>query len=427
MFYSTSQGGEENPAFSVPFNGSPFTVLREVMIPCVDALERNVPNAYFPRIASSLAAQFGDGRCLCEALGGSGWGVEPDQFTRYVNHLADCGITGFAMHIQQLKLDSTSKTDWPPSQPLHLGWKDAYASVLQEIRPTNRHADTLAVAPMRGVSAVYSARERVCTNVHNACVQPNTPATALSRDFIQMTSGLQDFHVTDEKQFECGALARQIGQCTYRHVVIHKGCLFARKPEQTAFTVQQPEENLLVYPDGDGRELAGKFLVLSRNGYVDDGEVLHTAFDFFTQPEGLLDASNLTASGLPFCNVPVAMEKEFVLDRDYPHAIYFFEQFHADCARVYVDGADAGFYWSNRENTMPFPLAAGRHCLKIWLYPSAFNRFGPHNHIDGDVYTCSPGQFTGEKNFADRQDAPLNTRTPEIHVKKFGIGALAVF
>lgn len=104
--YTAHLKGEENPAFSIPFNGSPFRVLREVMIPCVDALERNIPNPYYPRIASSLAMQYGHEKCMCEALGGSGWGIEPGQMKRYLSHLADCGIDTFAIHIQQLNLPS---------------------------------------------------------------------------------------------------------------------------------------------------------------------------------------------------------------------------------------------------------------------------------------------------------------------------------
>lgn len=76
--------GEENTFFQLSYSGSCFQVLNNVTIPAIDALGRYPENNYFSRIASSIAMQFGNGNCLAEALGGSGWGLKPQDFINYM-------------------------------------------------------------------------------------------------------------------------------------------------------------------------------------------------------------------------------------------------------------------------------------------------------------------------------------------------------
>jgi len=83
------------------------------------------------------------------------------------------------------------------------------------------------------------------------------------------------------------------------------------------------------------------------------------------------------------------------------------------------DGWCWGPDWTVR---MPAPLPAGRHKIVIHLTPSTFNRYGPHHHVDGDRPIVSPAQYQYVKNFADRPDAPANTRMSAWHFKPFGIG-----
>lgn len=135
----------------------------------------------------------------------------------------------------------------------------------------------------------------------------------------------------------------------------------------------------------------------------------------------------MTELGFPFIKEPIELEKDFWIEKSCNRPLYYFEAFCADCAKIFIDETDVGFYWNGKENRLNISLSAGKHHLRMFLYPSTFNCYGPHNHIDGDVRICSPAQFTGEKNFADRIDAPNCTRTSQIHVKKFGVGDLCVF
>ncbi len=84
-----------------------------------------------------------------------------------------------------------------------------------------------------------------------------------------------------------------------------------------------------------------------------------------------------------------------------------FEGVKGDTLRVAVDGVDLGFaYGPAWRVDLPCGLAAGEHRLSLVLHPSAFNKYGPHHHLDGDPKVVSPAQYTGRKNFADRVEAP---------------------
>ena len=100
--------------------GSCHSVFRHLSLPGIDALGRDPANDFFPRQVASATAQFGTGRCMAEAFGGSGWGASPEDLERYLLWLGRNGITDFVMHLSQYRLDSAAIRDWPPSQPLHL-------------------------------------------------------------------------------------------------------------------------------------------------------------------------------------------------------------------------------------------------------------------------------------------------------------------
>ncbi len=114
--------GEEHPLFQIPTSGSCHQFFRSLALPGIDALERFPANNFYPRQVSSAARQFGDGRCMVEAFGGSGWGGTPEDLERYLLWLGRHGLTDFVMHLSQYRLDSAAMHDWPPSQPLHLTW-----------------------------------------------------------------------------------------------------------------------------------------------------------------------------------------------------------------------------------------------------------------------------------------------------------------
>jgi hypothetical protein len=91
-----------------------------------------------------------------------------------------------------------------------------------------------------------------------------------------------------------------------------------------------------------------------------------------------------------------------------------------DAMRVWIDDQPAGWAWGpDWRLTLPRPLNAGPHRLRVELIPSTYNHFGPHHYYNGDWHVVSPGQVVGDRNFADAPGAPERTHVPAWHFKPF--------
>ncbi|MFI5358307.1 MAG: hypothetical protein ACHQ4G_13325, partial [Opitutales bacterium] len=228
--------GEEHPLFQLPMVGSCQRIFRHLSLPGIDALERYPALDFFPRQASSVARQFGSGRSMVECFGGAGWGASPQDLERYLLWLGRNGITDFVFHLSQYRLDTAALTDWPPSEPLHLNWREAFPAVLAHVaeelaaRPPAA-ADTLVVAPYRGLMAQYEPWELMQTNHHTAATYPDTPAGRINTAFLARLDKLKAagiaYDVTDERTLEeDGRLVDgrvRLGQVEYTHLVVDAG------------------------------------------------------------------------------------------------------------------------------------------------------------------------------------------------------------
>ncbi|MCW5550007.1 MAG: hypothetical protein KIT44_13675 [Opitutaceae bacterium] len=230
--------GEEHPLFQLPMVGSCHRIFRHLSMPGIDALERYPSLDFFPRQAGSFARQFGHGRVMVECFGGAGWGASPENLERYLLWLGRNGITDFVFHLSQYRLDTPAITDWPPSEPLHLSWKDAFPAVLERVsrelaaRPPVVPA-TLVVAPYRGLMAEYEPWELMQTNGHNASTFPDTLASRINSAFLAQLEKLKTagiaYDVTDERTLEEDGVIEngrvRLGQATYSHLVVDPGAI----------------------------------------------------------------------------------------------------------------------------------------------------------------------------------------------------------
>ncbi len=228
--------GEEHPLFQLPMVGSCHRIYRHLSMPGIDSLERYPAIDFYPRQASSVARQFGDGRCMVECFGGAGWGASPEDLERYLMWLGRNGLTDFVFHLSQYRLDSAAIRDWPPSEPLHLTWREAFPEVLGRVRRSlaaNPPAvpDTLVVAPYRGLMAEYEPWELIQTNAHVATTYPDTPAGRINRAFLAKLEVLRSagvaYDITDERTLEeegrVEKSAIRLGKMSYRNLVVADG------------------------------------------------------------------------------------------------------------------------------------------------------------------------------------------------------------
>ncbi|MBB3111516.1 hypothetical protein FHS18_003584 [Paenibacillus phyllosphaerae] len=169
----------------------------------------------------------------------------------------------------------------------------------------------------------------------------------------------------------------------------------------------------------------GNFVVNSQSAWtVRDGRQLQTEGPFFLGPqESPPDSSNLIAAGYPFCDHPVTAAKSVWLPRLETACSLRLTGIAADAAFVSVDGRPIGWCWGpDWASAVPAgAYRAGETIIEVELYPSTFNAFGPHRHVDGDRHLVSPDQFKGVKNFADRPDAPDHTKSSQWHAIQLGL------
>lgn len=540
--YTAHTKGEESPYFQVPYSGSVYQVMRHVNVPAIDALERDPGNHYYPHIAGSIARQFHSGRTLCEAMGGAGWGVNPESWRRYIEWLVECGVDTFALHLSQLSLNAQAIRDWPASQPFGLTWREAFPVLLANVRAFAARRATLergrervlVVCPTRGVMERFDPAEMPMINEHDGDGVPDSAAGRISNRFNALIEQLHDagelYDVTEERVLEeAGEVMSdggvRVGRCIYHRLMLAEGCSFRddtlrarleqvaepqdrwrivragvnqlpldlvagsadeRMPHMlhAAFTVRDArrfgvgtcelafsdivtevrlndvplqamsgasiaddarpaaaiiyEVPLSLLHDGANTVtvqatdaepapfawLRGDFRVLSASAYakVRDPRQSYTAGPLMVMPSsGDFDCANLTQSGMPFRFAPVTMTRRLRLAR--PASNLRFTQVHADAIRVQVDGECVGWaFGPDYAVSLDDPLPAGDHEIAIDLYPSTYNTYGPHHHLDGDRHVISPVQYQGVKNFADWADSPDRPVSPGWHVVTFGIG-----
>ncbi|MDQ0890735.1 hypothetical protein QFZ81_005823 [Paenibacillus sp. V4I9] len=169
--------------------------------------------------------------------------------------------------------------------------------------------------------------------------------------------------------------------------------------------------------------LRGQFAVISQDEPVEKDEhqwMLKGAFKLVPMPASI-DGANLISAGFPFAGLPITVSKTIQMDEKGITTLQLTDV-KAAAAHVWLAGEELGWCWGpDFQVPIPKGLTAGSYELKVNLYPSTFNMYGPHRHIDGDRYLTSPDQYKGIKNFADRADAPELTKVIESHFVKWGI------
>ncbi len=170
--------------------------------------------------------------------------------------------------------------------------------------------------------------------------------------------------------------------------------------------------------------LEGAFRVITDSGWaVGPNGTVRTEGPFRLTGAG--DASSFTGdllgAGYGFCGMPVRLYREVelpVLERGTRLSL---GELDGSAAKLSIDGVHAGWGWGGGwQVELCMPIAAGMHRLELALYPSTYNVHGPHHYYLGDAAVISPGQFAGERNFADPPDAPACTHVSAWHFRPFG-------
>lgn len=140
---------------------------------------------------------------------------------------------------------------------------------------------------------------------------------------------------------------------------------------------------------------------------------------FYLQPaEKGMSSEDLIAAGFPFMHNFVKVEAEI----EFGGKLELHNLF-ADATKVFIDGKDYGYVLDTPATVECPDVAYGKHKVELVMYPSSYNKFGPHHHYEGDRHICPPTPFVTEKHsgFADWPDAPEIVLDAKWRFVKFGI------
>lgn len=246
MIFTGHLKGEETPYFQVPFSGSCNRVFANMELPGIDALERFPQNDFFPRQLTSYCRQFGNGYSLVECFGGSGWGAEPNHLLDYLCWLGRAGVTHYVIHQQQYTFDAASLTDWPPSIPFDLTWKEAFPEIIKSFKENcktfykdRKKEALLVVMPQRRILSLYQPWEIGETNIHNGCTFPDTAASRISEKAMGIIEDVAklgiNYDITEEEVIEDKASFQdeklRLGDVLYERVLVLDDCMWSEKGE----------------------------------------------------------------------------------------------------------------------------------------------------------------------------------------------------
>ena len=247
--YAAHLKGEENLFFQISPGGSAFRNLIRVNTPAVDALGRYPGNHYYPRIAASIGRQFGDGNSMAEILGGSGWGLSPEDVERNIDWLAECGITMYVFHISQYQKNTASVyEDWPPDIPFGVNWRDVFPALFEKLHQrwddrAGQERPVLITAPVRRVMSTYDPADAMAVNEHNGEGVPDTKSGGCSNRFSvfveQMYRRGMRFDVAEEWMIEKYGAIRNgkfyLNSQAYDLVIYSEDCRWEETKRVTEF------------------------------------------------------------------------------------------------------------------------------------------------------------------------------------------------
>lgn len=210
--------------------GSDLLDLRAADIPMMISAGRYPSDCLSPRIASSIAGQFGSGRSACIVFEGAGWGLSPSDVYEKLKKLIECGINTFIFHACRESLNINRIIDRPPSL-LSLPWK----AVLPEVFARLEHLAEIEFARPRKILVLTPAQaeceDYVSDNAANDCaVHEVSKAEEICTRLHEIG---RRFDITDELMFESeaefGNRGVTLGKRTYSTVLVTPGCSLSKK------------------------------------------------------------------------------------------------------------------------------------------------------------------------------------------------------
>lgn len=132
-----------------------------------------------------------------------------------------------------------------------------------------------------------------------------------------------------------------------------------------------------------------------------------------------LQPGDFTAQGLAFFAGQLQLEKELDVPAPAGNALLDLGEPRAALVRAEVNGQEAAtFLWGPYRCDVSGLVHPGANTLRVTLYASNRNLFGPHHHTKKEPYSVGPLSFTGKFSWAERESEAV-VITPEMRRQTF--------
>lgn len=199
--------------------------------------------------------------------------------------------------------------------------------------------------------------------------------------------------------------------------------------------VYETEKNKITFDiELENIYLLGDFGVISQTPYHEkDRNAWETSgpFVIVDQPE-VFTESNFTCQGLAFFAGEVQISQELEIYREPgKRVILEYGRQRASLVKIYINGhLVKDSLWASYSVDISDFIIEGKNQIRLQLFASNRNLFGPHHHIDGESYKVGPSSFTGEWSWVERTseadateifDRSKNYWTDSYYFVSFGI------
>ncbi|MBO4649303.1 MAG: hypothetical protein J5806_14230 [Lentisphaeria bacterium] len=224
LIYTGHMMGEDSLATQTWNCGDVMAFYPYFGMPGIDVLGAECFDPLPPRQVASAARQFGQGHCLAELFGVTGWDFPPEGHQNLGDLLLLHGVDFRCQHLADYTLAGEAKRDYPASISFHLPWHQDYARLEERfdrigalLHGRDRQADILVISP---VESVWGLSSREFTK--------SSRVKEFDFDYAELLARLN----REQLPFDCGSellLARsgsvkrgclQLGKASYRAVIL---------------------------------------------------------------------------------------------------------------------------------------------------------------------------------------------------------------
>lgn len=190
--------------------------------------------------------------------------------------------------------------------------------------------------------------------------------------------------------------------------------------------VHESELNRLSYDtELESIYVVGDFGVISRGAFWegDRGSLFTNGPFMITKQPKQVETGDITKQGFCFYSGSVKLSSSVLIKKQEDMRIILdIGKIDAVLAKLFINGNPVkSILWAPFEVDITEYVVNGRNEITLQLYGSNRNLFGPHHHIDGELYRVGPMSFSGKRSWVDGDRNETSLWSDTYCFVKFGL------